>query len=62
MEATQSPQSDAHSQAVIALAMKAGQALSKKLHALRNALEAGQDDEALRIAREIAKPRKRRAA
>lgn len=56
---------EAHSRAVIALAMKAERKIAEKLHALRDALEAGQDEEALRIARDITKakpPRPQRPA
>lgn len=60
MEATQPTESEAL--AVITIALEAEQGLAQKLRNLKAALEAGQESEAMRIAREITKARVRRAA
>lgn len=60
MEATTT--ADAQAQTVIALALEAEKGLAQKLRQLKMALEAGQETEAMRIAREITKAKVRRAA
>jgi hypothetical protein len=60
MEATTT--TEAQAQTVIALALEAEKGLAQKLRQLKMALEAGQETEAMRIAREITKAKVRRAA
>lgn len=60
MEATTT--TEAQAQTVIALALEAEKGLAQKLRQLKTALEAGQETEAMRIAREITKAKGRRAA
>lgn len=47
---------------VIAVALQAGQGLAERLGAMKEALESGRDEDAMRIAREITKAKGRRAA
>lgn len=48
--------------AVVTLALQAGQGLAERLGAMKEALESGRDEDAMRIAREITKAKARRAA
>jgi len=51
---------EAQARAVIGIALEAERTLAKKLNAMKAALEAGNDTEALRIARDITKAKEPR--